>query len=128
MVHENLVSLTYCLTLLKSSTVVTPVFPFPLYHLSCLFIRKRKDRASLLQPLGISVTHRQCLRFLSCFLLLSGQRRIFSGFFRVIHSGIHMLTDQPTEQSKQTAIEFVLQPFVSIWPFVFLTAVETSHP
>jgi len=39
-----------------------------------------------------------------------------------------MLTDQQTEQTKQTAIEFVFQPLVSIQPFVLLTAVETSHP
>lgn len=109
------------------STGITLVFPFSLYHLSCLFIRKRKDSASPLQPVCISITHMQYLRFLLHFLILSGQRIIFSGFFRVIHSGIHILTDQQTEQTKQTTTEFVLQPFVSIQPFVFLTAVEPSH-
>lgn len=92
-------------------------------------IHQEEERsASPLQPLCISITHMQHLRFLLHFLILSGQRIIFSGFFRVIHSGIHILTDQQTEQTKQMTTEFVLQPFVSIQSFVFLTAVEPSHP
>lgn len=61
------------------------------------------------------------------FLDLFGQR-IISDFFRVAHPGIHILTDQQAEQTKQITIKFVVQPFVSIQPFVFLAAVETSHP
>lgn len=80
-----------------------------------------------LQALCISMTCTQPHRFLWHFWILSGQRILLSGFFRFTHSGIHILTDEQTEQTKQTPTEVVLQPFVSIQPFVFLTAAETSH-
>lgn len=69
----------------------------------------------------------QYLRFLLYSLILFDQR-IISDFFRVAHPGLHILTDQQAEQAKQTTIKIVVQPFVSIQAFVFLAAVETSHP
>lgn len=86
------------------------------------------SHSSPLQSLCVSMTCTQPLRFLWCFWILSGQRILLSGFFRCTHSGVHILTDEQTEQTKQTPTEFVLQPFVSMQPFVFLTAAETSHP
>lgn len=77
--------------------------------------------------LCISITHTQYLRCLLYSLILFGQR-IISDFFWVAHLGIHILIDQQAEQAKQTTVKFVVQPFVSIQPSVFLTAVETSHP
>lgn len=119
-----------CYLVLYSAEIVhwnnTKVFFASLPPLVCV---RQEGRELCLSPqsLRISITHIQYLGFLLCSLILFGQR-IITEFFRLAHPGIHILTDHQAEEAKQTTIKIVLQPFVSIQPFVFLTAEETSHP
>lgn len=80
------------------------------------------------QPLCIPITHMQYLMFLLCSLIFFWPKNNLWSF----QSCPSWVTypDWSTSRTSQANNykETVVQPFVSIQPFVFRAAVETSHP